>query len=223
MRRLIRFGSTVGSVTAAVLLLFCDAGEKPVGPDTTKTGDIVPVPVDSIPEDEAAGLWIRVDATDIPASWSAEQEVIVQAFDPEHRTPIPCQEVEFAVRAGVPHLCVLVTEPARVDVVSWGRSLRHDPRFAPEGVNVDFVARGATPPVPIRTYERGVEDETLACGSGAVAAALVLFRQQGYESPLVFETRSGERLEVDVEPVGDSRYRVTLGGPARLVYRGELP
>jgi diaminopimelate epimerase len=139
--------------------------------------------------------------------------------------PLPdgLEGVAYAVTAGVPHLCVLVAEPAQVDVVSWGRRLRHDPRFEPEGVNVDFVTRDPASPVPIRTYERGVEDETLACGSGAVAAALVLFRTAERESPVVFETRSRELLEVVIEPAGGARYRVALGGSARLVYRGELP
>jgi diaminopimelate epimerase len=128
----------------------------------------------------------------------------------------------YFLHAGVPHIVVLVQDPEALDVANFGALLRSDTRFGSEGTNVDFVAADAKAPVAIRTFERGVEGETLACGSGAVASALVLFRLRGMASPIRFATRSGSILEVSFASRRDGGYHVALAGEARLVYRGEL-
>ena len=126
------------------------------------------------------------------------------------------------VDTGVPHAVVFVEDVEAVDVVGLGRPLRHHPRFAPAGTNANFVAVQRPGRLALRTYERGVEDETLACGTGAVAAALVAARRHGWPSPVDIETRSGAVLTVHFTPDGDGVRDVRLEGDARLVCRGEM-
>ena len=125
---------------------------------------------------------------------------------------------------GVPHLVVLVDDVDRVDVVGRGRLLRSDPAVGPEGANVNFVSPGdATGEWRMRTYERGVEDETLACGTGAVAAACALAEWELAQLPVALRTRSGRLLEVRARKTSAGVYdEVWLGGEARLVVRGVI-
>ena len=126
---------------------------------------------------------------------------------------------------GVPHLIVFVADAGRVDVATRGRALRHHAAVGPEGANVNFVS----PPTSrsggrwrIRTFERGVEGETLACGTGAVAAAILLHvnGDAGLETNLL--TRSGRTLGVRLEERTLSGWHPTLAGEARLVFQGTL-
>jgi diaminopimelate epimerase len=121
---------------------------------------------------------------------------------------------------GVPHLVVPVDDVGDVDVRRWGAALRHDAAFAPAGTNVNFVAP-AGDAWRLRTYERGVEDETLACGTGASATALVLWKLGRAVSPVVLLTRGGDRLTIAVTPDGES-VRLRLSGPAVTAFRGEV-
>ncbi len=131
------------------------------------------------------------------------------------------QRIGFA-RVGVPHLVVLVKDVDAVDVLGRGAELRRDPRLGRSGANVNFVAAipGETP-WAIRTFERGVEGETLACGTGAVASALMLqgWGLGGPETSL--QTRSGRVLRVRTQSAGDS-VTPSLGGEGRIVFSGEL-
>jgi diaminopimelate epimerase len=127
-----------------------------------------------------------------------------------------------SVNTGVPHVVTVVDDIQAVDVVEKGRLIRYHPDFAPEGTNANFVAAGKDGAIFIRTYERGVEDETLACGTGNVAAALVLAHDRGLASPVTLTTRSGGELTVHFQAQG-GRYRdVFLEGDARVIYRGEM-
>ena len=123
---------------------------------------------------------------------------------------------------GVPHLVLLVEDIRVVDVGGRGRPLRHDPAAGPEGANVNFVAAPSEAGAPwlIRTYERGVEGETLACGTGTVAAALALAQHAGKALPLEFRSWGGELLTVRAALRGDVATDVWLGGQGRLVFRG---
>jgi diaminopimelate epimerase len=111
-----------------------------------------------------------------------------------------------------------------VPVADWGAALRRHARFAPEGANVDFVAKvsaadGRGPArVAMRTYERGVEAETLACGSGAIASALWL-AGEGARSPVEVLTAGGDVLAVSFESIVDG-YDVRLTGPAEVSFAG---
>lgn len=129
---------------------------------------------------------------------------------------------EFLV--GVPHFVIGVAQVALVPVAEWGAALRRHARFAPAGANVDFVARvsaaGGPGParVAMRTYERGVEAETLACGSGAIASALWV-GDEGAFSPVEVLTAGGDVLVVSFERAGEG-YDVRLTGPAEVSFRG---
>ena len=127
-----------------------------------------------------------------------------------------------SANTGVPHVVMKVDEIDAVDVVATGRLIRHHPDFAPEGTNANFVAAADDGELFIRTYERGVEDETLACGTGNVAAALILACQGDVDSPVTLTTRSGSRLTVHFDRQGDRFSNVYLQGDARVIYRGEL-
>jgi diaminopimelate epimerase len=124
------------------------------------------------------------------------------------------------VKAGVPHAVILLDRVGEVDVEGLGRVIRSDPVFGREGANVDFVGRDAQGEFVIRTYERGVERETLACGSGCVAAALVLRRMGLAGDQVTLRTASGDRLTVR-QPL-DRKGDTYLVGPAVMVYEGFL-
>ena len=126
------------------------------------------------------------------------------------------------INTGVPHVVLPVDDIATVDVVATGARIRHHRDFAPDGTNVNFVAVANSGRVSIRTYERGVEGETLACGTGAVAAALILARERRLPSPVSLTTRGGAELRVFFGLAGDRFEDIFLEGDARLIYRGEL-
>jgi diaminopimelate epimerase len=123
------------------------------------------------------------------------------------------------VNTGVPHAVVAVEDAASAPVVEQGRPLRWHRHFAPAGTNVNFAAVAGGELV-VRTYERGVEDETLACGTGAVASALVAGRRGLLPPPVTVRVASGERLAVHFDPAGQGE--VFLEGPAAYVYEGAL-
>jgi diaminopimelate epimerase len=130
------------------------------------------------------------------------------------------------VRAGVPHFVVTVPRVAAVALPEWGAALRHHARFAPAGANVDFIARLGDQRYAMRTYERGVEAETLACGSGAIATALAA-AAEGERSPVRVLTAGGDELVAAfgaAEAAGPGRatgYDVRLTGPAVVAFAGE--
>jgi diaminopimelate epimerase len=126
------------------------------------------------------------------------------------------------VDVGVPHLVIRVDDIEAVDVTGRGRSLRFDPSMGSAGANVNFVSPGADSREPwlIRTYERGVEGETLACGTGTVAASVSLATRGEAGLPITFRSRGGPELTVRGSLEGSRATGVWLGGEGRLVYRG---
>ena len=123
---------------------------------------------------------------------------------------------------GVPHLVIEVEDLEAVDVQGRGRQLRFDRRLGSAGANVNFVGvpRSAGEPWLIRTYERGVEGETLACGTGTVAAGVALAARREAELPVRFRSRGGEELLVRASLAGRTASDVWLGGQGKLVFRG---
>jgi diaminopimelate epimerase len=123
---------------------------------------------------------------------------------------------------GVPHLVIRVEDIETVDVLGRGRSLRYDPRVGAAGANVNFVGAPAEPGSPwlIRTYERGVEGETLACGTGTVAAGAAVAARGEAELPVQFRSRGGEGLMVRAALDGGQASDVWLGGQGKLIFRG---
>jgi diaminopimelate epimerase len=122
------------------------------------------------------------------------------------------------VRAGVPHLVIAVDDVESVRLAEWGAALRHHATFAPAGTNVDFIAPLAPSRIAMRTYERGVEGETLACGSGAIASALCALAD-GAASPVTVMTAGGDALTVSGRAEGGG-WDVHLAGPAEVAFSG---
>ncbi len=118
------------------------------------------------------------------------------------------------LNTGVPHVVLLVDELAAAPVAEVGRAIRFHELFQPAGTNVNFVRVSGPQELQIRTYERGVEAETLACGTGSVAAALIAARLFGLPSPVTVRPRSGEILTVHFTPQADSFAAVFLEGDA---------
>jgi len=126
------------------------------------------------------------------------------------------------INTGVPHTVIFVADLDKIDVINLGRQIRFHKRFAPQGTNVDFVEALSNKSIKIRTYERGVEDETLACGTGVVASVLITAYslQLTAYSRMSVHTKSGEILKVYFDKIGDKFRNVWLEGEAKIVYKG---
>jgi len=126
------------------------------------------------------------------------------------------------INTGVPHTVIFAHGVDRINVFSIGRQIRNHSRFLPKGTNVDFVQITDDNNIKIRTYERGVEDETLACGTGAVAAALIASYRLGASGQhrIDVHTKSGEALRVEFNRHGGKFKDVWLEGKASIVYEG---
>jgi len=129
--------------------------------------------------------------------------------------------VDFA-NTGVPHVVFHVDDLDAVDVVGLGRQTRYHRDFAPAGTNANFVTVTDAHTLRIRTYERGVEDETLACGTGSIAAAVVTALGGKVSPPVTVETRGGFVLGVHFDLEEGRATNVRLEGDARVVYHAEL-
>lgn len=124
------------------------------------------------------------------------------------------------LNTGVPHAVVFREDLAATNVRQLGAALRYHTHFAPKGTNANFAAIQPDGSLELRTYERGVEDETLACGTGVVAAALLHHLLQGAPSPVAVKVRGGDTLSVHFERTAETFQTVTLTGPADFVFDG---
>jgi diaminopimelate epimerase len=127
-----------------------------------------------------------------------------------------------SINTGVPHVVVSVEKLSGVDVAAIGRQIRYHKAFHPAGTNANFIEIVGERQIAIRTYERGVEDETLACGTGSVAGALIMAKKAGWVSPVEVLTRSGSRLTVHFSLANERVTDIYLEGDARVIYEGEL-
>jgi diaminopimelate epimerase len=131
-------------------------------------------------------------------------------------------EIEYHfLNTGVPHAVVYVPDAERAEVLAQGRAIRRSAIFS-RGTNVNFVQVTDSGQLVVRTYERGVEDETLACGTGVVASALMTHLVRRLPLPLCVKVRGGDVLTVDARGTGDVFCDVTLTGPAVEVFSGEI-
>ncbi len=147
--------------------------------------------------------------------------VHVPTFDPDGLLVAPRAA---SVAVGVPHLVVFCAEEVEVetlDVGALGPPLRRHPEL-PAGANVNFVSPRGASRLAVRSYERGVEAETLSCGSGVVASAVVAAAERGQTPPVSVATRSGSALVVDFRLDGSLARDVTLTGDARVVFEATL-
>ncbi|MGB7211895.1 MAG: diaminopimelate epimerase [Gemmatimonadales bacterium] len=153
------------------------------------------------------------------ADFSAPRQIAEVALAPGE------ESVWFGESGGPPHAVVIVADLEAVDVATRGRELRYHPAFAPGGANINFVS-APTPTSggrwPMRTYERGVEGETLACGTGAVGCAAVLASLGRMAPPVEILSRGGYPLSVRFGRAGTTISDVWLAGEGRLVFRGVL-
>lgn len=136
--------------------------------------------------------------------------------------PPPTDFSEDFVVVGVPHKIVPVENLSAVDVEKLGREIRMSEEFSPTGTNVDFVKYKKPNNVCIRTYERGVEAETGACGTGAVSASVIGVKDYGIEFPVNVKTSYGYNLLVDGVFDGKNFSAVTLTGPVKKVFEAEI-
>jgi diaminopimelate epimerase len=126
------------------------------------------------------------------------------------------------INSGVPHVVVPVSQIDDVDVRRKGAAIRHHEMFSPKGANVNFIEKRGTKQIAVRTYERGVESETLACGTGVVASALIFAAVEKIDGPIGVLVRGGNELQVGFEKMGMQFKNVTLTGPADFVFEGTI-
>lgn len=127
-----------------------------------------------------------------------------------------------SINTGVPHAVEIVADLQKVDVAGVGRAVRYHDFFAPKGTNVNFVSILSPSQIEIRTYERGVEGETLACGTGSTAGALITAALQHFKSPIRVKTRGGENLKIYFSRSGDQFYDVFLEGKVTKSFEGRV-
>src|ERR671931_2710942 len=112
------------------------------------------------------------------------------------------KKIVHFVNSGVPHVVVPVAKISDVDVSQEGSAIRHHEAFSPKGANVNFIEKRGADKIAVRTYERGVEDETLACGTGVVASALVFGATENVNGPINVIARGGDELQVGFKKTG---------------------
>lgn len=139
------------------------------------------------------------------------------------------EQVLHFINTGVPHTVLLVGDASEVPVAEWGRTIRFHEMFQPAGTNANFVQVHDTGSLKVRTYERGVEDETMACGTGAVASALIAAMLDRATPPVSVITSGGEQLTIHFSVTGEPGSRqldlaagIFLEGPAHVIYEGQL-
>jgi diaminopimelate epimerase len=126
------------------------------------------------------------------------------------------------INSGVPHVVIPVAKIDDTDVRHEGAAIRYHKMFSPSGTNVNFVEKRGPNKIALRTYERGVEDETLACGTGIVASALIFAATENAAAPITVLARGGDQLQVSFEKTQDRFCNVTLTGPAEFVFEGTI-
>jgi len=129
---------------------------------------------------------------------------------------------DFILDTGSPHYVKPVSDVWNINVVKEGREIRYGKRFADKGINVNFVELNADGNISVRTYERGVEDETLSCGTGVTASALVFAHNENGFNHINVKTPGGN-LAVEFDKIGEASFKnVWLSGPATFVFKGEI-
>lgn len=128
----------------------------------------------------------------------------------------------YILNTGSPHFVMPSSDVMHMDVVKRGRDIRYNNEFKKEGINVNFVEQSEEPGnIIVRTYERGVEDETYSCGTGVTASALVFAHNDNGFNRVEVQTKGGH-LSVDFEKLGDEFRNIWLVGPAEKVFDGSL-
>ena len=165
-----------------------------------------------------------------------KSEYLFSAIDGDHEAEIDTEGIvslkmsdvnevkmdnaDFIVNTGSPHYIQQVDNVESVDVFRKGRDIRYNEEFAREGINVNFVELQDDDELYVRTYERGVENETFSCGTGVTAAAIAFFHNERGYNNVVVKTKGG-MLSVEYDRINDHEYRnIWLNGPAVMVFEG---
>ncbi|WP_020595538.1 diaminopimelate epimerase [Spirosoma panaciterrae] len=164
-----------------------------------------------------------------------EKETRFRAVDGEHIAVVTDEEIFLKMsnvsgiadrdgltflNTGSPHVVRFADDLESLDVVAEGRAIRYDSRFQPGGTNVNFAQVIDDKTVFVRTYERGVEDETYSCGTGVTAVALIASQQLGMTEPISVRTLGGN-LRVSFQSAGEGQFEtIYLIGPAKRVFTG---
>jgi diaminopimelate epimerase len=170
-------------------------------------------------------MFFETDAGVVNAEILDDVNVNIKLFDPTNlqrniKLDIDGKNynVDF-INTGVPHAVLIVDDIEDVPVVKLGRAIRMHKKFAPDGTNVDFVQKKKDS-IYVRTYERGVEDETLACGTGIIASAIISVLKDITLTPVKVISRGGDELEVSFKQDHPHIHSVNLKGPAIITFRG---
>jgi diaminopimelate epimerase len=175
-------------------------------------------------------LRFSTDSGPIEAEVDGNQVTMAMMDARGMRRDIPVQvareqkNLHFMV-VGTRHAVLFVDDVATLtdnDIKELGASIRHDDVFGPIGANVNFVSVDPENTIRLRTYEKGVEAETLACGTGSVAAAVLLAHVGRLQSPATVRQWSGDELVVSFNPTENGAINVTLGGPVEVNFTGSL-
>jgi diaminopimelate epimerase len=158
-----------------------------------------------------------------------EGDLVTLAMSPPHdltlRRTIEIGGMKLSTHSmntGVPHVVTFVDDIESTPVQHWGAQIRFHPAFQPNGTNANFIKEIGPGKLAIRTYERGVEAETLACGTGVTAAGLIYAALSEATSPVRLLARGGDWLEVGFRRAGTGFEEVTLKGPADFVFEGSI-
>lgn len=160
---------------------------------------------------EIVGDRVRLGMT-VPRDWRLDREIDLGGR----------KRAYGFVNSGVPHVVMPVEDLEGEDVATNGAGIRYHKDFAPQGTNANFIRVTGASSLSIRTYERGVEAETLACGTGMVAAGLVAGRMGWVKAPVSITCASGDVIEVNFTLTTDGAENVTMLGPAAHVFEGVL-
>jgi diaminopimelate epimerase len=169
-------------------------------------------------ETEAGIISVSFQGERVTVSLTQPQDLVL---DQKVRFSVGLQTIH-SINTGVPHVVLFVVDADKAMVRQLGPELRHHPHFGPKGTNVNFVQRLGPNHIRVRTYERGVEGETLACGTGVTASALIAARLDGFSSPVKVQVQGGEELEVSFKEENGQFTDVRLSGPAEFVFEGTI-
>jgi diaminopimelate epimerase len=168
----------------------------------------------------------ETDAGVINAEILPEDRVRLDLYDPgdlKKNIEVEANGKKFEgnfINTGVPHVVIFVDDIENIDVFGYGRVIRRHKTFAPEGTNVNFVKVIKDNALLVRTYERGVENETLACGTGIIASGIISVLKGFARSPVKVISRGGDKLSVSLKNSNDKISNVVLEGPALIAFKG---
>lgn len=173
-------------------------------------------------------MTFETDAGFVTAEIKSDNVVNLALYDPKGLKINEEIDVEgkkwtvSSLNTGVPHAVVFVEDTENIDVKKYGNIIRFHQHFSPDGTNVNFVKVDKNNTILVRTYERGVEDETLACGTGVTASAIISVITGKAKSPVHIITRGKDNLYVSCKICGEKITDVFLEGPAIVAFKGTV-